>query len=520
MVANRTGLHVQEVGEVASSVAFDNFLSRTRDEQDHLPQNEASPKTYTKATIESPTITTRATGISSTASPSTSTSAVATPLTGASATPAPSTTTRKRRSSIVEPWGTLACALLEKLNGSRATIDPGNQLMQSNSSQRLYDFVRSQLLSKDPWEKIAEKDTFVAISGIINARMENARGIFGDTLIDDIRKTCLRSDMHVPSKELVDILKPLKAAYKAGGILGLQCEAEIAMGEEAKRRRSGIDTTPLRYRVLDAIRHIIRSKPNENMSEGEVVAVWRYILIALSGDCLKFRSGELTSKATRWQRRLMKMDYDVNPGKPTYGRKVDLQCTIDKFELNNSEFKVSGASPQQMQVQFRKNLRLNQSMVLYIHGQIGMPLENLEVLALDVRGLTGTIFSMKYLEDVFVSDLASSHALRLPEHGARWERFLEGHTLAVLLNYLDYLLILQDQILARMEEHEEELMTSGSKPASPGSRDIGLYTFFTPSKKQKLVDLPLVLSSAWTTDDLDELEENEDQEEESESALD
>ncbi|KAG0379205.1 hypothetical protein BGX24_001313 [Mortierella sp. AD032] len=348
--------------------------------------------------------------------------------------------------------------------------------MQSNSSQRLYDFVRSQLLSKDPWEKITEKDTFVAISGIINARMENARGIFGDTLIDDIRKTCLRSDMHVPSKELVDILKPLKAAYKAGGILGLQCEAEIAMGEEAKRRRSGIDTTPLR--------------------------------------------GELTSKATRWQRRLMKMDYDVNPGKPTYGRKVDLQCTIDKFELNNSEFKVSGASPQQMQVQFRKNLRLNQSMVLYIHGQIGMPLENLEVLALDVRGLTGTIFSMKYLEDVFVSDLASSHALRLPEHGARWERFLEGHTLAVLLNYLDYLLILQDQVLARMEEHEEELMTSGSKPANPGSRDIGLYTFFTPSKKQKLVDLPLVLSSAWTTDDLDELEENEDQGEESESALD
>lgn len=76
--------------------------------------------------------------------------------------------------------------------------------------------------------------------------MENARAIFGDAPVDDIRKTCLRTDMHVPSEELLDILKPLKVAYKAGGVLALQCEVEIAMGEEAKRRRSGIDTTPMR----------------------------------------------------------------------------------------------------------------------------------------------------------------------------------------------------------------------------------------------------------------------------------
>ena len=93
----------------------------------------------------------------------------------------------------------------------------------------------------------------VAISRIVNARMENARGIFGNIHIDDIRKNCLRTDMHVPSEGLLDILRPLKVAYKAGGVLALQCEVEIAMDEEAKRRRSGIDTTPMSFRVLDAI---------------------------------------------------------------------------------------------------------------------------------------------------------------------------------------------------------------------------------------------------------------------------
>lgn len=60
----------------------------------------------------------------------------------------------------------------------------------------------------------------------------------------------------------------------------------------------------------------------------------------------------------------------------------------------------------------------------------------------------------------------------------------------------------------------------GFKSASPGSRDIGSYTFFTPSKELKLDELPTVLPSAWTTNDLDEVRENEDQGEESESTLD
>ena len=96
--------------------------------------------------------------------------------------------------------------------------------------------------------------------------------------------------------------------------------------------------------------------------------------------------GELTSKATRWQRLLLKQEYNIDTGSATYGRKLDLQCRVDKHELNNSEFKVDAISSQQTDIQYRKNLRVNQAMMLYLKEEIGMPLENLEVLALDVQG--------------------------------------------------------------------------------------------------------------------------------------
>lgn len=82
----------------------------------------------------------------------------------------------------------------------------------------------------------------------------------------------------------------------------------------------------------------------------------------------------------------MQQEYDVDAGSATYGRKLDLQCRAEEHELNNSEFKVDGASEQQVEVQYRKNLRVNQAMMLYLKEQIGMPLEDSNVLALDVHG--------------------------------------------------------------------------------------------------------------------------------------
>ncbi|KAF9953283.1 hypothetical protein BGZ72_005527 [Mortierella alpina] len=101
--------------------------------------------------------------------------------------------------------------------------------------------------------------------------------------------------------------------------------------------------------------------------------------------------GELTSKATRWQRLRMQQEYDVDAGSATYGRKLDLQCRVGEYELNNSEFKVESSSEDQVEVRYRRNLRINQAMMPYLKHQISMPLEELDVLALDVHGMIGSM---------------------------------------------------------------------------------------------------------------------------------
>ncbi|KAG9067014.1 hypothetical protein KI688_012926 [Linnemannia hyalina] len=121
------------------------------------------------------------------------------------------------------------------------------------------------------------------------------------------------------------ILIPPQEAFEAGGTEKLTDVVEAALGVETSARMKGVATSPLKRRILDAVRHI----------------------------------GELTSKATRRQRLLMQQEYDVDAGSATYGMKLDLQCRAEEHELNNSEFKVDDASEEQVEVQYRKNLRVN-----------------------------------------------------------------------------------------------------------------------------------------------------------------
>jgi len=108
-----------------------------------------------------------------------------------------------------------------------------------------------------------------------------------------------------------------------------------------------------------------------------------YVLIAF--DFLICNSGELASKATRWQRILIQ-EFALDLGEARYGRKLDLQCRCGRLEPNNSEFKSAETRPSQVDVQYRKNLRINQAMALYLNHHIGMPLEDFKSLALDVHG--------------------------------------------------------------------------------------------------------------------------------------
>ncbi|KAF8926146.1 hypothetical protein BGZ47_002888 [Haplosporangium gracile] len=344
---------------------------------------------------------------------------------------------KRKNSAIAEPWRSVVQQLLEKIKGGNVALAEEWPKELTGLHKMLYKYIERQVQDNIPMTKLVEKDVFVAMSGIVNARMSGARDVFGNEAVDLIKTQCLQPHISNPSEQLKEILIPLQEAFEAGGTERLTDVVEAALGVEASARMTGVVTNPLKRRILDAVRHICLKKPSKAMSEGELVEVWSYILGALAGYNLTLRSGELTSKATRWQRLLMQQEYDVEAGSATYGRKLDLQCRAEEHELNNSEFKVDSASEQQVEVQYRKNLRVNQAMMLYLKDQIGLPLEDSDVLALDVHGLSAVLLALKYNGHVFVSDLATKHMLRLPDSTASWKQFLRGNTLSVLLAYVN-----------------------------------------------------------------------------------
>ncbi|KAF9083059.1 hypothetical protein BGX27_004271, partial [Mortierella sp. AM989] len=303
----------------------------------------------------------------------------------------------------------------------------------------------------------------VAMSGIINARMDRAREVFGEETVNSIKSQCLRPGISEPNESLQAILAPLKDAFKSGGVDELLIEVEIRLGMEAKARRDRTPSSLLNSRVLDDVRHILK---------GDKVAT-----VA------------------------PKNELDHEPGTATYGRKLDLQCRVDDLELNNSEFKTHGTPMEQVKIQYRKNLRINQAMMLYLKEKVGIRLEDLEVLALDVQGLNALLFSLQYDSGVFISDLATKSLLRLPDCNASWRQFLSGSTLSILLAYVDHLTELVDQIEEQTLLYEQERRTN-DRCTTPerAPRVLGEFTFFSPSKRLQLQP------QSWSFDSKDDID--------------
>ncbi|KAF9079682.1 hypothetical protein BGX27_006079, partial [Mortierella sp. AM989] len=138
--------------------------------------------------------------------------------------------------------------------------------------------------------RIEEKNLLVAMSGIINARMEGAKEIFGESVISAVNGSCLLPHAHVPSEELQLILEPLRIAFNVGCESGLLDQVEEFIGDDARARKAKEDTSQTRAQILDIIRYLIKRPPREDMSEGELVACWEYVISGLSGHHLELRT--------------------------------------------------------------------------------------------------------------------------------------------------------------------------------------------------------------------------------------
>ncbi|KAI7826142.1 hypothetical protein BC939DRAFT_514588 [Gamsiella multidivaricata] len=111
--------------------------------------------------------------------------------------------------------------------------------------------------------------------------------------------------------------------------------------------------------------------------------------------------GELASHATKWQRNILHSGMESDMGTLVYGRKVDLQCRVGNIELSNRWI--------------------------------------------------AKVFCLKQLDGVFISNLVTNHAPRIPHDEATWRVFLKGHTVATLYNYVERLkkskLVVEDRVI-------------------------------------------------------------------------
>jgi len=94
------------------------------------------------------------------------------------------------------------------------------------------------------------------MSGIVNVRMEGSLELFGQQIIDHARSKCCREGIATPSARLMQILEPLRYAFENGKEQGLLNAVEIGIGQEAILRSKGEPADELKWRVLDAIRHV------------------------------------------------------------------------------------------------------------------------------------------------------------------------------------------------------------------------------------------------------------------------
>ena len=106
-----------------------------------------------------------------------------------------------------------------------------------------------------------------------------------------------------------------------------------------------------------------------------------------SNQVIELPSGEIPCRATKHQSTNLGLGLNMEMSKGSGGKRLDLQCRgVEKLEINNSEFKRSSTSGSQVDQQLQKNVLINHSMVLYLKEEIGLPLDQHEVQALNVHG--------------------------------------------------------------------------------------------------------------------------------------
>ncbi|KAF9902262.1 hypothetical protein EC991_005081 [Linnemannia zychae] len=271
------------------------------------------------------------------------------------------------------------------------------------------------------------KDVYVALSCIVCATVNDASNIFGTSLITRIENQVTLKELALPI--LAKVLSPLQESFAKNDydLNFLQQEVELRLAELVLCERDGGWAT--KEEKVD----LAVSRQNKN-SETECIAYWSHVWrILFTKTCIIVNTGEIASVATRDDMHMNELLFGTVT--QSGGRKTDtlvLAKEISGGDVHYIECSVNEHKPllvgqATLKEQSRKVVRINRSILSCTGSQK-------TVLFIDAHGLSGQIYGMRAIEDVYGVSAALDKVC-LPSNKFEMSEFLSGSSLPTLFRY-------------------------------------------------------------------------------------
>ncbi|KAG0352864.1 hypothetical protein BGZ54_002540 [Gamsiella multidivaricata] len=368
---------------------------------------------------------------------------------------------------------------------NRPFVMPVEPTMQSRLQQRLFRFAVKHLSAFSNLPKLKQKDVYVAASSIVHLHMEDATQVIGEDLPELINRT-RDSTLSNPPQFLIDILAKLKEdARKEDGSLDVQrfcLLVDKEIGCMAMKELDGTQVDDNARMIFEILRVVVPlcqedaiSRPNDTEQKSQ--SVWQRILeILFARTRISIVIGETgleTSKAERIVNETAHAATLMNT--PVTPRKVDCKLVASvvkakKWEfkpISNFEMKSQQAGCQQVEIQARKNMRLNHS--------ISKKIPSTKLYFLDMHGYSAQLYCLWEYESVHVCGKVLEEELAIPTSEAELEWFMDGRCIAALLS----LRKVAQRVQQDYARPSKTIETPRTPPLCPATTN---HTFYTPKR--------------------------------------
>ncbi|KAF9087004.1 hypothetical protein BGX27_003032 [Mortierella sp. AM989] len=338
------------------------------------------------------------------------------------------------------PYAHLIMRLYKKYGCSPSYFPPRTDFA-SDMEEELYAFAEALLDNWDECDKVRQKDCLqkTIFDGLIEKLGNGER-----QSLQRLRRHCSRRCVDLEDEEDGGWSSDISEAKREE--LKIMCVMEFLCTE------------------IESLQNIPKT------SEHEDVFVWRELARILHGQDIVVRVGELGSSSTREDRKELEEQYGGKESN-VRSRKIDIlhQLTLrgsQPIELISWEAKPETASSETLQIQQRKNIRIN--------------------AILDIVGPRALIYSVRLLEPrIFGAGAIAAELIELPKFADEIGDFLTNGNLSALLRVAE-----QNTAFARLIRKGFQKVHNSQIRAKMTGKNIILDSdthpvLFTPSRKRE-----------------------------------